>query len=100
MLMYYKLTRSHTNKMTPLKQKGLKERRALQDLYRAKRLGDFVLFWAAVGLIIGYLWFIIGLKWFVNAWEWFPIVILTFWVTLKFRPNVGPWLPYVLQKYI
>ena len=45
------------------------------------------------------LWFIIGFKCLIKAWGWSPILFLAFWGTLKFLLNVGPWTPYLLQKY-
>ena len=40
----------------------------------------------------------IGSKWPINPWEWFPILFLTFLEISEFRPNVGPWVLYVLQE--
>ena len=52
-----------------------------------------------VGLIIGFRWLIINLKRIINAWGWIPVLFLTVWGISIFWPNVGPWTPYLVQKY-
>ena len=46
-----------------------------------------------------FLWFIIGLKLLIKAWGWIPILRLTFLGIARFRPDLGLWTPYLLQKY-